>query len=175
MNRRNVEQVIAAAHGALVEGERIMELGRCWGAPMRRRVPLLFLGRHQFLLVLTDRRLLVFSRRRSRALRPSDLVLGKRYETFTLEKVRRGRPLLQLQIAAANGSRMVFEFRPGRRHLGEALVHRLEGRPAATVAAAPDAPGAPAGAPADPASPATPPRPISKRPTGSWHASTIRT
>ena len=66
----------------------------------------------------------------------SDLVIAKRYETFALERVRRARPLLQLQVRSNNGSRMIFEFRPWRRHVGEALVHRLDPRAPVPVPAA---------------------------------------
>ena len=108
----------------LVEGERITSRGMCWGAQLRSRVPLLFLGRRQYLMALTDRRILVFERNR-RGPRASELVIGKRYETFTLEKVKRRRPLMQVQLRAVNGNVMVFEFRPGQRELGGELIARL--------------------------------------------------
>jgi hypothetical protein len=119
-NRR----VREAAEPVLVEGERITSQGMCWGAQMRPRVPLLFLGRRQYLMALTDRRVLVFERRR-RGPRASELVIGKRYETFTLEKVKRRRLLMQVRLRAMNGNVMVFEFRPGQRELGGELIARL--------------------------------------------------
>ena len=135
MPRRNLEQLVAAARGTLVEGERVVGHGPCWAARLRRRVPLPLLGRRQFVLMLTDRRLLLFAPRRGRALQPSDLALGKRYETFSVERVHRVRPLLQVLVRATNGAAMVFEFRPRQRHLGEALVHHLGAHGAAPPAA----------------------------------------
>jgi hypothetical protein len=126
MPGRNLERVVAAARDALLEGERVVEYGPCWAAERRRRVPLLLLRRQQRLLMLTDRRLLLFSRRRRRGLRPSNLVVGKGYAAFSVERVRRVRPLLQVRVQATNGPRMVLEFRPGRRPLGEALLRRLD-------------------------------------------------
>jgi hypothetical protein len=117
------ERVREAATAVLVEGEKIMSQGGCWAAQIRPRVPLLLLGRRQYLMVLTDRRLLVFAPRRR--LRGADLVIGKRYETFSLEQVKRRRLLMQVILAATNGSRFLFEFRPGQRELGGELVARL--------------------------------------------------
>jgi hypothetical protein len=141
--RRSIEQITAASHGALVDGERVVEHGICWAAQLKPRVPLWMQARHQFLMVLTDRRLLLFARRR-RALQASDLVIGKRYEAFTLEPVRRSWPLFQVRVQAANGTRMVFEFRPRQRQVGGALVARLTPKPAlpsgdVTTAASDDA------------------------------------
>ncbi len=52
-------------------------------------------------------------------------MIAKRYHAFTLERVRRVRPLMQLLAQAANGSQFVFEFRPGQRDLGTELAARL--------------------------------------------------
>lgn len=112
----------------LVEGERITSQGTCWAAQLKRRVPLMLLGRRQYLMALTDRRVLVFERRR-RGPRASELVIGKRYETFALQKVRRRLPLMQVQVRAMNGNVMVFEFRPGHRELGGELIARLTPAP----------------------------------------------
>lgn len=101
--------------------------GTCWAAQRRSRVPLLFLARRQYLLALTDRRILVFARRR-RGPEAPDLVIGKRYETFTLERVRRRRPLMQVVLRAVNGNRLVFEFRSRQRDLGGELAARLTPR-----------------------------------------------
>ena len=153
MGRDDGEKVREAAHGVLVEGERITSHGECWGAQVRARVPLLFLARRQYLLALTDRRLLVFNRRR-KGPDASDLVIGKRYETFTLERVKRRRPLMQVVLQAKNGNRLVFEFRGGQRELGGELVARItpgsgpasmapaNERVPATVAATPATPAA---------------------------------
>jgi hypothetical protein len=135
--RDPTEKVRAAAEAVLVDGETVTSKGVCWAAQRRGRVPLPLLARRQYLLALTDRRVLVFER--GRRPKPSDLVLGKRYETFTLERVRRGFPLLQVRVRSANGNQMVFEFRPGSRELGGELVARLTPR-APESAAVPDAP-----------------------------------
>lgn len=113
-----------AAQGVLVGGERITSRGVCWATQVPSGKPLLFAQRRQYLLALTDRRLLVFERRRGKP-EPSDLVIGKRYEAFTLDRVQRSRPLMQVAMRAANGNRLVFEFRPRQRELGGELVARL--------------------------------------------------
>jgi hypothetical protein len=77
--------------------------------------------------VLTDRRLLVFERHRGGP-GPHDLVLAKRYDFFTLEAVKRARPLLQVRVKGATGARQVLEFRPGHRRLGSELVARTKGQ-----------------------------------------------
>jgi hypothetical protein len=133
-------RIQSAADPVLVDGERITGFGQCWGAQVRGKVPLLLRARRQYLMALTDRRLLLFERKRRPA--PRDLVLGKRYETFTIERVRRRRPLLQILVNSANGTRMAFEFRPGQRDVGGELIARLtpkNGR--APTVADPPAPG----------------------------------
>jgi hypothetical protein len=121
---RRLEQTVAATHGALVEGERVVAYGYCWAAQLRR-IPLVFLGRRRYLLLLTNRRVLLFARRGRHLPRPNDLAIGKRYEWFKLGRVRRARPLLQVLVATGNGPRMIFEFSPRRRELGRTLVGRL--------------------------------------------------
>src|ERR1700680_3394750 len=118
---RRLGQTVAATHGALVEGERVVAYGFCWAAQLRR-IPLLFLGRRRYVIVLTNRRVLLFPRRGRHLPRPNDLVLGKRYEWFKVGKVRRARPMMQVLVATGNGSRMVFEFAPTRRQLARTLV-----------------------------------------------------
>jgi len=126
MGRKKVEQIVSAAQGALVDNERVTEFGPCWAAELKPRVPLLVTARRQYLMVLSDRRLLLFTRRwRRKRLQARDLVIGKRYEAFSVSRVRRARPLYSVRVTATNGSQMVFEFRLGQRHLGGALVARL--------------------------------------------------
>lgn len=108
----------------LSEGERVTSTGSCWAVQVRTRVPLLLLARRKYVVALTDRRVLVFARRRGGPEAP-DLVIGKRYDTFTLERVRRRRPLLQVVLRAANGNRLVFEFRRRHRELAGELIARL--------------------------------------------------
>jgi hypothetical protein len=124
MSKARDQRIRAASEALLSPGERVTTTGPCWAALVRDRVPLLFLGRRQHDVALTDRRMLVFERSRNGPM-PGDLVVGKRYETFTLEQVKRHRPLLQITVLAANGSRMVFEFRRGQRALAGELIARF--------------------------------------------------
>lgn len=94
---------------------------------------MLLLARRQYVMALTDRRVLVFARRRGGPDAP-DLVIGKRYETFTLERVKRRRPLVQVSLQASSGNRLVFEFRRGERELAGELIARLTPPPRATPA-----------------------------------------
>jgi len=134
---RRLDQTVAATHGALVEGERVVAYGFCWAAQLHR-VPLFFLGRHRYLMILTNRRLLLFSRRGRHMPRPSDLVIGKRYEWFKLGRVRRARPLLQVLVTTGNGTKMILEYQPRYRELGRTLINRLEHADAPPAAAAAD-------------------------------------
>lgn len=121
---RRLEQTVAATHGALVEGERVVAYGFCWAAQLRK-VPLLFVGRRRYVIVLTNRRVLLFPRKGRHLPRPNDLVLGKRYEWFKVGKVRRARPMMQVLLTTGNGARMVFEFPPSRRPLARTLLTQL--------------------------------------------------
>jgi hypothetical protein len=101
--------------------ERVEARGVCWAAVRRPKVPLLILGRHQYDVVLTDRRVLMFSRRRRR-LRPDDVAFAKRYSALTLESgPSAGFPLARHRIATDTGRRLVIEWRP--RH--QALARRF--------------------------------------------------
>jgi hypothetical protein len=130
MARESEQRIRAAAEAVLVDGERITAKGTCWAAQRRGRVPLPFVARRQYLLVLTDRRLLVFERSR-RGPQPTDLVIGKRYEAFGLDRVRRGPFLMQVKTRANSGNELVFEFRRRHREIGGELVARLTPGPAA--------------------------------------------
>lgn len=88
------------------------------------RLPLFFAARRQFGLVVTNRRVLVFRRRRHGP-QASDLVIGKRFNSFTLERIRSGLRLRKIVTRAPNGDRLVFELRRGQRELGDELVTRL--------------------------------------------------
>jgi hypothetical protein len=135
-----------------------MSSGQCWAAQMRDRVPLLFLARRQYLVALTDRRVLVFERSR-RGPTAQDLVLGKRYESFTVDRVRRHRPLLQVVMRGTNGNKLALEFRFGQRELAGELIARLTPRQDGARATAATTRTPPVSAPAAPATvtPAPPP------------------
>ena len=162
--RAGKQRLTTTVEAVLAPGERLATTGVGWAAQLRPRVPLLFLGRRQYCVALTDRRMLVFTRHRGGP-RPDDLVLGKRYEFFTLEKVHRRRPLFQLRVRGANDSRLVLEFRPGQRSLAAELAARLRralppGRPDTTAPTEPvPVPTATTGEPTEPegALPPTPP------------------
>jgi hypothetical protein len=126
--RREARRVAAAFDTVLTPGERLASTAIGWAAQLRPRVPLVFLGRRQYWFALTDRRLLVFGRRRGGPT-ADDLVLGKRYAFFTLERTRRLRPLFQLRIRGANSSRLVLEFRPRQRAVAAELAARLTPSP----------------------------------------------
>jgi hypothetical protein len=141
MPRRKLELAVTAAQGGVADGERVVVWGRCWAARRRRFVPLVLSARRRVLLLVTDRRLLVFARPRRRPLRARDLLLGKRFETYRLEGVRRARPLWQVRVATDHGARLVFEFGPRRRGLATAVTDRLRpspGPPAGPADAGPD-------------------------------------
>ena len=128
--RRDARRLAAAVDTVLTPGERLASTAIGWAAQLRPRVPLVFLGRQQYWFALTERRLLVFGRRRGGPT-ADDLVLGKRYAFFTLERTRRLRPLFQLRIRGANDSRLVLEFRPRQRSFAAELAARLTPSPGA--------------------------------------------
>lgn len=112
MRQSRNERILGVVERVLDPGERIEARGVCWAAVRRPKVPLLVLGRHQYDIVLTDRRALMFSRRR-RKLRPDDVSFAKRYSALTLESGRgTGFPLARHHIATDTGSRLVIEWRP---------------------------------------------------------------
>jgi hypothetical protein len=125
MPRRDLELAIPAAQGGLAEGERVVVGGVCWAARRRRFLPLVLSARRHVRLLVTDRRLLVFAGPRRRTLRSTDLLLGKRFESYRLEGVRRGRRLWQVRVVTEHGARLVFEFGPRGRRLAMAVSDRL--------------------------------------------------
>ncbi|MFA5885665.1 MAG: hypothetical protein WDA60_17575 [Acidimicrobiia bacterium] len=119
------DHMVAAVQRVLDRDEVIVERGRCWAAVRREHVPLLFLGRKQYDVVLTDRRIMLFSRRR-RTLRPDDVALVKRFGALTLDSERRGVPLLQQRIHTDTGAAMVIEWPPRYRRMGGMLADEIE-------------------------------------------------
>lgn len=142
--RKSTRRLTEAAQATLAPDEQLQSTGIGWAAPRRERVPLLFQARRQYWFALTDRRMLVFERQRGGPT-AQDLVLGKRYDFFTLDAVKRMRPLFQLRVTGANGNRQVLEFRPGYRGLGAQLASRMTARgagpsPGARTTSHPEAP-----------------------------------
>jgi hypothetical protein len=105
--------------------ERVEGRGVCWAAVRRPRVPLIILGRHQYNVVLTDRRMLMFTRRRRRRLRPDDIAFAKRYTLLTLESARGSFPLTRHHVVTDTGRRLVIEWRPRHRKLAQRLSAAL--------------------------------------------------
>ncbi len=128
----------AAAEAVAVHDEHVLDAGVVWAAPVTPGAGLLFRARHQYLIALTDRRLLVFERRAKRRRDPlgaADLVMGKRYEFFTVDRRRRSPTLLQIVVRGENDTGLVLEFRPRHQALGRTLEQHLTAPSAATVPA----------------------------------------
>jgi hypothetical protein len=127
----------------LEPGEELRACSAVWMADRRPRVPLLFTSRAVYLLALTDQRLLVFDTpRRGRPVLEADLLLAKPHDSFTLRRVSRLLPMLQLRVSM--GAReLVMEFRPRDRATGREVAAALR---AAHRGARPRATDEPAGA-----------------------------
>ena len=61
-----------------------------------------------------------------------DLVLDSPFDEVTLEAVRSWSPMLQLRIATSSGRKIVAEFRPRDRRLGQRIAQALSGETEAT-------------------------------------------
>lgn len=134
-------QVEAAVRPMLTKGEELRRSGPAWAVERRGKAPLLFRARDLHEVVLTDQRLILLTRpRRRRPLGVNNLVLAKRYSTFSLERARRLRPMLQLRVRTSAERVLVLEFRPRDRGLARDLTAAMgppkRGR-ADPVAAAP--------------------------------------
>jgi hypothetical protein len=127
------EHILGAVQRVLDADEHVEARGVCWAAVRRPKVPLLFLGRHQYDVVLTDRRMLMFSRRHRRRLRPEDVAFAKRYTALTLESTRGGFPLTRVHVVTDTGRRLVVEWRPRHRALARRLTAAITA-PQPTVA-----------------------------------------
>lgn len=114
---------MAVVNRALDDDEEVTHRGVCWAVVRRRRIPLFILGRHQYDVVITDRRLMLFARRRRR-LRADDVAFAKRFASLTLE-ASPPRPLLQQRIRTDIGALIVLEWRPHFRHVARALEAEL--------------------------------------------------
>ena len=125
-----------------VSGERVLDAGTAWATQVRSVRGLLFRARRRYVVALTDRRLLVFERRpreRGGTLGVADLLLGKRYDSFRVQRRRRYPILFQFVLRGENDGRLVLEFRPSQRALGRLLEQNVE--PAAPAAATHSKPG----------------------------------
>ena len=118
------ERILGVVQRVLDPEEQVEARGVCWAAVRRPKVPLFLLGRHQYDVVLTDRRMLMFSRRRRR-LRPDDVAFAKRFSALTLESARGGFPLARHHIATDTGRRLIIEWRPRHRALARRFTTAL--------------------------------------------------
>jgi hypothetical protein len=118
------ERLLGVVERVLDPDERVEARGVCWAVVRRPKVPLLILGRHQYDVVLTDRRMLLFSRRRRR-LRAEDVALAKRYSSLTLDSARAGFPLARHHVTTDTGRQLVIEWRPRQRALARRFTAAL--------------------------------------------------
>jgi hypothetical protein len=126
MNARS--KVEEAARSRLEIGEPLLASGFAWIAFPRPKVSLLFLARKPHLVGLTDRRVMIWSRPHKGG-PPADesLVLDAMLTDLTFEGERTRSPMLQVRIATNADRRLVLEFRPRGRRLGERLARALRG------------------------------------------------
>jgi hypothetical protein len=126
--KRAREQIIAATRPSLVSGEYIRSCSAVWATECGGRVPLLFRGRSRHYVALTDQRLILFrAPRRRRRLTREEMLIAKRHSSFTLEKMRRFSPLLQVRIRDTADREIALEFRPRDRKVGRELATVLGG------------------------------------------------
>jgi hypothetical protein len=131
VNRKTIRrQVDTAVTPILTKGEQLRRSGPAWALEQRGRAPLLFRARDLYEVLLTDQRLILLSRpRRRRPLGVNNVVLAKRYSTFSLEQARRLRPLLQLRVRTSADRVLVLEFRPRDRRVARDLAAELAPSP----------------------------------------------
>jgi hypothetical protein len=129
VSRRRVrERIVAATRPSLGRGEHLRSCSAVWAAECGGRVPLLLRGRSRHYVALTDQRVILFrAPRRRRPLTPEEMVIAKRHSSFTLEKMRRFSPLLQVRIRDAADREIALEFRPRDRKVGWELAEALGG------------------------------------------------
>lgn len=129
MGRKRVrEQIVAATTPSLGTNEGIVGCSEVWATECGGRVPLLFKSRSRHYVALTDQRLILFrAPPRRRRLSVDDLLIAKRHSAFTLEKLRRYLPLLQVRIRDAADREIALEFRPLDRDVGHKVASALGG------------------------------------------------
>ena len=129
MSRKQVcEQITAAMQSSLSRGEVVRSCGPVLATEFRGRMPLLFRSRSPHYLVVTSQRLiLVRAPRRRHQMSADDVVFAKRYATLVLEKTRHFTPILQLRIRNICNRRFVLEFGPRDRRVGRELESALGG------------------------------------------------
>ncbi|HKA92970.1 MAG TPA: hypothetical protein VKE97_04145 [Acidimicrobiia bacterium] len=130
MGRKRVrDQITAATKPSLGSNEFITACSEVWATECGGRVPLLLKSRSRHYVALTDQRLILFrAPPRRRSLSMEDLLMAKRHSSFTLEKLRRYLPLLQVRVRDATDREIALEFRPLDRRVGFELAAALGGR-----------------------------------------------
>jgi hypothetical protein len=129
--KRVGEQIIAATRPSLTSGEHIRSWSPVWATECGGRLPLVFRGRSLHYVVVTDQRLILYrAPRRRRPLTASNMLIAKRYPTFTLEKTRRFSPLLQVRFRGIGNREIALEFRRRDRKVGYQLASLMGERPA---------------------------------------------
>src|ERR687895_2686179 len=104
-----------------------------WALEQRGRAPLFFRARDLHHVVLTNQRLILLTRpRRRHPLGVNNLVLAKKFSTFSLERARRLHPMLQLRVRTSADRVLVLEFRPRDRGVGRELAAELRSNGAAS-------------------------------------------
>jgi hypothetical protein len=121
------EQIIAATKPSLASGENIRSCTAVWAAECGGRIPLLFRARSPHYLALTDQRLILFRAPRRRPPTSDDLLIAKRHASFTLVKMRRYTPLMQVRIRDTAEREIALEFDPRDRKVGRQLAAALGG------------------------------------------------
>ena len=116
-------QITDLATPLLDEGEEVLGAAAVWVARLER-TPLLLTGRHLHLLALTDRRLMVFDRRRRRGDQATP-VLTEPIDQLTSERAGARFALYQVLVATSDGRRYVLEFRRADRATAHALSRML--------------------------------------------------
>jgi hypothetical protein len=120
------KQIAALVEPRLATGEELLGSSVVWAAPIGR-TPLVFTGRHRYLLALTSRRLFVFERRNRRN-REAEPVLVKSIENLAVERTR-PLPMFQLLLRVSDERRLVLEFRRRDRATGRALARMVSATP----------------------------------------------
>jgi hypothetical protein len=118
--RERIEAVLTPALGMT---EQLRLTADVWGTEARGATPLLLRARDHYLLAVTNYRLVLFVRPRFRRLPTTDdLLLAKRLDQFTVEKVRRFALLLQVRLRFSDSRLFVLEFRPWERGAAKRLL-----------------------------------------------------
>ena len=129
MNRAAVRnQIEALGPPVLAKDEELRASAPVWAVEQQGRVPLLFRARQLYVVALTDQRLVLLrAPTRRHPLAADSVVMAKRYPSFTVTRMRRIGPMLQLRLRTADDRVLVLEFRSRDRRTGRELAGRIQG------------------------------------------------